>query len=55
MGAEIVGTLTPAGATHRGKAPHSAPFPRAFVTLYNRFTYEIILCGCYACGPKPRA
>jgi hypothetical protein len=26
---------------------------RAFITLYNRFTYEIMLCVCYVCGPNP--
>jgi hypothetical protein len=29
--------------------------PHVFITLYNRYTHEIILCGCYACGPIPRA
>jgi hypothetical protein len=48
MGTEVVGTLTHVDARHRGNAPHSTP--RAFITIYNRFTNEIILCGCYACG-----
>jgi hypothetical protein len=48
MGTEVVGTLT-----HRtGVTPR---VPHAFLTLNNRFTYERILCGCYACGPNPRA
>jgi hypothetical protein len=55
MGTEVVGTLTHADTPHRGHAPHRAHVPRAFITLYNRFTYEIILCGCYACESNPRA
>jgi hypothetical protein len=43
MGAEIEGTLMHADAPHRGNATHSVP--REFVTLYNRFPYEIILAG----------
>jgi hypothetical protein len=41
MGTEVVGTLTHADAPHRGNAPHSVVVTRAFITLYNRFTYEI--------------
>jgi hypothetical protein len=51
MGSEVVGTLTHADAPHQ--ETHSAIVPRAFITLYNRYTYEIILCGCYACGRNP--
>jgi hypothetical protein len=46
IGTEVEGTLTHADAPHRGNSPHSAP--RAFVMLYNRFTYEIILCVTHA-------
>jgi hypothetical protein len=38
-----------------GVTPRAAPrVPRALIMLYNRL-YDIILCGCYACGPNPRA
>jgi hypothetical protein len=52
MGTELVGTLTHADASHRGNAQDSAP--HAFITLCNKYTYEIMLCGCYAYGPNPR-
>jgi hypothetical protein len=39
-----------------GVTPRTAPrIPHAFITLYNKYTYEIILFWCYACGPIPRA
>jgi hypothetical protein len=41
MGTKVVATLTHNDASLRGNAPHSA--------------FEITLCGCYACGPIPRA
>jgi hypothetical protein len=50
MGTEIVGTLTHADAPQQGNAPHSAPHP-ACVYYALQYTYEIIFCGCYACGP----
>jgi hypothetical protein len=38
-----------------GVKPRTSRVPYALITLYNKYTYEIILCGCYACGPSPRA
>jgi hypothetical protein len=38
-----------------GVTRHTVPrIPHAFITLYNKYTYKIILCGYYACGPIPR-
>jgi hypothetical protein len=30
-------------------------FTHAFITLNNKYTYEIIIYECYACGPIPHA
>jgi hypothetical protein len=43
MATEVVGKLTHADAPQRGNAPHG--IPHAFITLYNIYTYEIILAG----------
>jgi hypothetical protein len=53
MTTEVVGTLTHADAPDRGNAPHSAPQP-ACVYHTLQYTYENILCGCYACGAITR-
>jgi hypothetical protein len=54
MGTEAVGTLTHADAPQQGDAPYIAPHPVCKYHL-QRYTYEIILCGCYACGSIPHA
>jgi hypothetical protein len=47
MGTEVVGVLTHADAPQQGNIPRTA-----LITIHK---YEIILCGCYACGPIPRS
>jgi hypothetical protein len=55
MNIEAVSTLTHSDVPHRRNASRPACAYHALQYEIIEYTYEIILCGCYARGPNPHA